>query len=291
MARIIINNKAVNAEVGDNLLDLAKLQPAHIGFVCGGKGLCGTCELKVLEGASALTKPTRVENDWLAPRRLQQGYRLACQTEIKSEGTIRLLTRAEEVRREFLAIFNPPKGKNPFSSAGDFLADVANPNQVAQYLGGVVSATGRVGVVKMLFPWDKPLKFLEDAGRVIQAQIITPEITTNSKPKPQIKVEVAPVATEITVEPAAVQEGAQLIEQLSTELEQKFVELATPLEKPVEAEMLIEEPKSEGEAAFSEIQAEVATKLEGIYAEAEAEKKQEEQKKQNRFKLPGFRRK
>jgi ferredoxin len=287
MARIIINNKAVSADTGENLLDLAKLQPAHIGFVCGGNGLCGTCEIKVLQGAENLTKPTRVEREWLNAQRIEEGYRLACQTMVKGEGTVQILTRAEEVRQEFTAIFNPPKGKNPLTAAGDFISDVANPNQLAQFANGVISSTGRVGIRKMLFPWNKPLQFLQDTGRVIQAQITPPVAAPKSKP---VKVN---TSTKIAIEKAPAKpadEGTQLIEQLSDELEQKFVSLANPATSPADIPPATITINNEGEEAFSEIQAEVASKLEGIYADAEADKAKEDEKKPGRFRI-GFRKK
>ena len=39
MTTVIINDLAVEAVAGDGLLDLARRNRAHIGFVCDGNGL------------------------------------------------------------------------------------------------------------------------------------------------------------------------------------------------------------------------------------------------------------
>lgn len=48
-------------------------------YDCGGKGLCGKCKVRVVEGAM---KPTAQEKKYFSDEELQQGYRLACQTRI-----------------------------------------------------------------------------------------------------------------------------------------------------------------------------------------------------------------
>ena len=89
---VIINDVEVVAVPGDGLLEVARRNRAHIGFVCNGNGLCTTCECKVLDGIENLSAPNRAEREWLPAWRLEQGYRLACQTTLKGTGPVRVLS-------------------------------------------------------------------------------------------------------------------------------------------------------------------------------------------------------
>ncbi len=52
-------------------------------FNCGGKGECGTCAVRVLEGASSLSPPTPLEKQ-RAPA-AAEGMRLACQANVRGD--------------------------------------------------------------------------------------------------------------------------------------------------------------------------------------------------------------
>ncbi|MBC8123781.1 MAG: (2Fe-2S)-binding protein [Gemmatimonadaceae bacterium] len=54
---------------------------------CGGVGQCGTCIVEVLSGGENLSERTEVEKSKL--RRKPDSYRLACQTLVYGEVTIR----------------------------------------------------------------------------------------------------------------------------------------------------------------------------------------------------------
>jgi chlorosome envelope protein X len=57
--------------------------------VCGGKGVCGTCRLEVLEGAEGLSGVTDPERKHLAEL-LGSGWRLACQAKASAPARFRV---------------------------------------------------------------------------------------------------------------------------------------------------------------------------------------------------------
>ncbi len=104
---IYINDRPCEAQVGDRLLSTAQHNKAHIGYICGGNGLCQSCFVYVREGAELLSPPGTVEKAFISDKLLQEGGRLACQTAIVKEGTIRVLTRPENLRRIVLGLNVP----------------------------------------------------------------------------------------------------------------------------------------------------------------------------------------
>ncbi|AOS84048.1 chlorosome protein J [Chlorobaculum limnaeum] len=104
---IYINDKPCDAKVGDLLLNTAKQNKSHIGYICGGNAICQSCFVYVLEGADCLSKPGEDEKAFISDKLLAEGGRLACRTTIVKEGTIRVLSRAEKFRRIVLGLNLP----------------------------------------------------------------------------------------------------------------------------------------------------------------------------------------
>ena len=104
MPIVTINDESVSAEPGDNLLALARRKALHIWFVCDGRGLCKTCECRVLSGADNLNPPSKIEKDSISAGRREQGYRLACQSHLIGNGPVSVLSLAEEVRQQAAAL-------------------------------------------------------------------------------------------------------------------------------------------------------------------------------------------
>ncbi len=111
MVNVTINDEAFDAAVGDNILALARRKGAHIWFVCDGRGLCKTCECRVLLGLDNLSAPTKIEADMLTESRRKSGHRLACQTKVAISGPVSLISIAEEVRRHTKELFLGAEGK------------------------------------------------------------------------------------------------------------------------------------------------------------------------------------
>ncbi len=122
MPKITINDETMDAQVGERLLDVARKNTAHIGFVCDGRGLCQTCECQILSGAENLGPYSDIEENTMTESRRQRGYRLACQAEITGSGPITAMTYVEQVRRQMVSVFKPTEG----SSSGDSLGMLFN---------------------------------------------------------------------------------------------------------------------------------------------------------------------
>lgn len=72
-------NRYEISAVKGNLLDIALNQGNPIQFKCR-KGTCGQCKVKIVQGQT-LSEPNEQEQKMLK-KELDNGYRLACQTEI-----------------------------------------------------------------------------------------------------------------------------------------------------------------------------------------------------------------
>lgn len=62
----------------------------RLDYPCDGKGKCGKCRIKVLEGK--LNDPTEREVKLLGEEKLKEGYRLACQARILENSVIEAIS-------------------------------------------------------------------------------------------------------------------------------------------------------------------------------------------------------
>ncbi|MBN1279936.1 MAG: (2Fe-2S)-binding protein [Chlorobiaceae bacterium] len=97
----IINDRSCEAATGDRLIDVARKHHSHIGYFCGGNGICQTCYVKVLEGAELLSPLSEPEKAMLSDRLIKEGTRMACLATIERPGTIKIITAVEEVKQMF----------------------------------------------------------------------------------------------------------------------------------------------------------------------------------------------
>ncbi len=121
MARVTINGETIEAKPGENLLALARSNASHIWFVCDGRGLCQTCECRVLSGSENLSAPSDLELNALSESRRRGGYRLACQTKVEERGRVEIISVAEELRRQIAALITPSKAASWGESMGRFI--------------------------------------------------------------------------------------------------------------------------------------------------------------------------
>lgn len=131
---LIINDKPAQSSVGQTVGKAARLNHAHVGYVCGGHGLCQACYITVLEGADCLAPLTDVEKAFLSVRQIAAGGRMACQATIAQEGDVKVLSRPEEVRR---IVFSNPFGLIAY--AADMGKDTAQ-----QIVPGIQNLVGRI---------------------------------------------------------------------------------------------------------------------------------------------------
>tara|TARA_A100001015_G_C14853850_1_gene657588 strand:+ start:515 stop:769 length:255 start_codon:yes stop_codon:yes gene_type:complete len=82
MATLIINDEEIEITDGENIVDA--IEEAGVPIGCSN-GVCGTCEVEVLEGESNLNELTEEEEDL----GMEGNKRLGCQCVIKT-GTVKL---------------------------------------------------------------------------------------------------------------------------------------------------------------------------------------------------------
>ena len=98
---IEINDKACEAKTGERLIDVARKNHSHMGYFCGGNGICQTCYVKVFEGSDLLSPVSDREKALLSDDLLEEGIRVACLTTLDKPGKVSLLTTVEEIKRTF----------------------------------------------------------------------------------------------------------------------------------------------------------------------------------------------
>ncbi|MGE0487846.1 MAG: 2Fe-2S iron-sulfur cluster-binding protein [Vulcanimicrobiota bacterium] len=76
--------------VGVTLLEAAGLVGQELRHVCGGNANCTTCRVQVVRGADFLSPPEGREAKRLPAMRLEQGWRLSCQTRVKGPVAVRV---------------------------------------------------------------------------------------------------------------------------------------------------------------------------------------------------------
>ena len=82
-------------EDGSTILKAAQQLGVSLESVCGGKGACGKCKIRIEEGdyrkygiqssVKATTTRNEVNAKFIKPQQLKQNYRLACQTKIHGD--------------------------------------------------------------------------------------------------------------------------------------------------------------------------------------------------------------
>lgn len=168
MPSVIINDVELEARVGERLLNVARRNAAHIGFVCDGNGICQTCQCRVLAGVDQLSPPSEAELIWMPERRLAEGHRLACQTVLRGPGRVRVITKAEELRRQTLDVVRPPRGADGLDNLEPLLDNLVrmNVDQLVRYPFNLVATMLRVGPARFFAPWRDVERWADDGARV-----------------------------------------------------------------------------------------------------------------------------
>ena len=82
---IVINDdpaKALRTTAGRTLLDTLSSSKLFVPSACGGKGSCGVCTVKVIDGGGAIL-PT--ERSHISRGEARVGTRLSCQVKVKQD--------------------------------------------------------------------------------------------------------------------------------------------------------------------------------------------------------------
>ncbi|ERI05892.1 2Fe-2S iron-sulfur cluster-binding protein [Aneurinibacillus aneurinilyticus] len=78
------SGKKLEVSKESNLLRMSIRYEGGIPYKCGG-GICGTCVVKIDDGAQNLSKVSKKEVERLGEDLIAQGYRLACQTFVNGD--------------------------------------------------------------------------------------------------------------------------------------------------------------------------------------------------------------
>ena len=82
MAKLILNDEEIEVEDGENITDV--IEEAGVPIGCSN-GVCGTCEVEILEGMDNLSERNQEEEDL----GMEGAKRLGCQLHIKS-GSVKM---------------------------------------------------------------------------------------------------------------------------------------------------------------------------------------------------------
>src|SRR6056297_2756596 len=86
--KVIINkDRELTVKGGKPLLGTLSEQGIFIPSACGGRGSCGLCKVKVLEGGGQYL-PT--ELPWISDEEKEQNIRLSCQLKVKEDFRIQI---------------------------------------------------------------------------------------------------------------------------------------------------------------------------------------------------------
>lgn len=84
MPFVTLEPGGIKVEVKRKEILLRALQRHHIpiGSTCGGKGLCASCKVEVLESPKSLSKVKELEQDLADRNNLQNNERISCQAKV-----------------------------------------------------------------------------------------------------------------------------------------------------------------------------------------------------------------
>ena len=74
-----LHGGTVEARLGLSLLEISRSEDVSHTSICGGKGRCGTCRVRVLDGLDLLSPPSAIETATLTRLKAEPNVRLACQ--------------------------------------------------------------------------------------------------------------------------------------------------------------------------------------------------------------------
>ncbi len=95
--RININDERnITVNGGKSLLSMLTAEKIFIPSACGGRGTCGLCKLKVLEGAGPLL-PTEIP--YLSKEETESNVRLSCQVKVRNDLNIEIPPELFAIRK------------------------------------------------------------------------------------------------------------------------------------------------------------------------------------------------
>lgn len=86
-------SKKYEFKVGESLLNILHENNIGIEIPCGGKGICGKCKIKIVNGL--VNDKTDEETNYLTKHELEEGIRLACLVIPKGDLTVEVLNKKD----------------------------------------------------------------------------------------------------------------------------------------------------------------------------------------------------
>ena len=95
----------MSVSIGENIYSVTRSAGIASDAFCGGRGLCGKCRIIIREGRELLSDLAESEARFLSNTEISDGYRLACETMVKSPGDLVIeIPRESQVRRQRLSV-------------------------------------------------------------------------------------------------------------------------------------------------------------------------------------------
>jgi len=134
--------KVLDTQRGSTLLNTLANNKIFVPSACGGKGSCGVCTLKVIEGGGAIL-PTELSH--ISRGEAREGVRLACQVKVKQDMQIEVEPEVLDVKKwtckvrsnrnvaTFIKelILELPEGEEVPFRAGGYIQIECPPHEVA----------------------------------------------------------------------------------------------------------------------------------------------------------------
>jgi uncharacterized 2Fe-2S/4Fe-4S cluster protein (DUF4445 family) len=82
--------KRISLDAECTILDAALRANVDLASICGGKALCGKCQVIVREGSENLSLMSKEEKKHLTEEKLHMGFRLACKAKVSGDIVVRI---------------------------------------------------------------------------------------------------------------------------------------------------------------------------------------------------------
>ena len=149
------DGRVVRVPVGTSVLEASRINQIPHAAVCGGKGRCSTCRVRVVGNTKALPAPAAAEKTVLERIRADEGVRLACQLRPTADITVAPLVETDRPRRQALnqpaalgeerfvvAMFVDMRGSTSLAEHRLPFDTVFVINRFLEAVGGAVAANG-----------------------------------------------------------------------------------------------------------------------------------------------------
>lgn len=149
------DGRSVRIPVGTSVLEASRLNHIPHVAVCGGKGRCSTCRVRVVTDGKVLPPPSAAERTVLERIRADEGVRLACQLRPTADLTVAPLVATDRPRsqalrqpaalgeeRFVLAMFVDMRGSTRLAEHRLPFDTVFVINRFLEAVGGAVAASG-----------------------------------------------------------------------------------------------------------------------------------------------------